>query len=75
MRRGRLLILVALILLLAVAAVYLVLKGRGGSIGGAQETPVALDRQNVVIASQDISRGAAIPENGVILAPFPADSV
>ena len=76
MRRGRLLILVAIVLLLGVAAVYLVINRLGGGGGGgAQETPVALDRQNVVIAGQDISRGAKIPENGVILAPFPADSV
>ncbi len=76
MRRGRLLILVAIVLLLGVAAVYLVINRLGGGGGGgAQETPVALDRQNVVIAGQDISRGANIPENGVILAPFPADSV
>ena len=76
MRRGRILILVAIVLLLGVAAVYLVVNRLGGGGGaGAQETPVAMDRQNVVIAGQDISRGAVIPENGVILAPFPADSV
>jgi len=36
---------------------------------------VALDRQNVVIAAQDISRGAVIPQNGVMLALFPRDSI
>lgn len=76
MRRGRLLILVAIILLLGVAAAFLFLRGVGGGGGGSVPvTPVALDRQNVVIAAQDISRGAVIPENGVILAPFPADAV
>ena len=76
MRRGRTLILIALILLLGVAAAWLFLRGRGsGGGGGAQATPVALDRQNVVIAAQDISRGSVIPENAVILAPFPADAV
>ena len=76
MRRGRLLILVAIILLLGVAAAFLFLRRAGGGSGGAvQATPAALDRQNVVIAAQDISRGAVIPENGVILAPFPADAV
>jgi Flp pilus assembly protein CpaB len=77
MRRGRLLILVAIVLLLGVAAAYLVITklGGGGGGGGAQETPVALDRQNVVIAAQDISRGAVIPENGVMLALFPRDSI
>jgi pilus assembly protein CpaB len=76
MRRGRLLILVAIILLLGVAAAFLFLRGVGGGGGGeVPVTPAALDRQNVVIAAQDISRGAVIPENGVILAPFPADAV
>jgi pilus assembly protein CpaB len=76
MRRGRTLILIALILLLGVAAAWLFLRGRGsGGGGGAEATPVALDRQNVVIAAQDISRGSVIPENAVILAPFPADAV
>jgi pilus assembly protein CpaB len=77
MRRGRLLILVAIILLLGVAAAFLFLRRTGGAGGGegGQATPIAIDRQNVVIAAQDISRGAVIPENGVILAPFPADAV
>jgi Flp pilus assembly protein CpaB len=76
MRRGRMLILVAIVLLLGVAAVFLVMKRLGGGGGGgAQTTPVPLDRQNVVIAGQDISRGAVIPADAVILAPFPADSV
>jgi len=75
MRRGRLLILVAIILLLGVAAAFLFLRGVKPPGGGGQATPIAIDRQNVVIAAQDISRGAVIPENGVILAPFPADAV
>lgn len=74
MRRGRTLILLALILLLGAAAAFLLLRGRGGSTG-AQATPVALDRQQVVIAGQDISRGSVIAANAVILAPFPADAV
>jgi pilus assembly protein CpaB len=77
MRRGRLLILVAIILLLGVAAAFLFLRRAGGGGGGVgvPVTPVAIDRRNVVIASQDISRGAVIPENGVIVVPFPADAV
>jgi len=75
MRRGRLLILVAIILLLGVAAVFLWMRRQTPGPSGVAATPAALDRQNVVIAAQDISRGAVIPENGVILAPFPADAV
>jgi pilus assembly protein CpaB len=74
MRRGRTLILVAAILLLAVVAAWLLLGRHAGATSG-NPTPVALDRENVVIAGQDISRGAVIPANAVILAPFPADSV
>jgi Flp pilus assembly protein CpaB len=77
MRRGRMLILIALVLLFGAAALYLVLKmvGGGGGLGGARATPESPDRVKVVIAAQDIARGSAIPENGVIVSDFPADSV
>jgi len=76
MRRGRLLIMLALILLLGVAAVYLVLRRLSGS-GTAQPegTPAVQDIANIVIAAQDIARGSVIPGDAVISAPFPADSV
>lgn len=78
MRRGRLLILVAIILLLGVAAVFLLLqkiKLPGAGPTAAQGTPLPVDRVQVVIAAQDIARGSKIPDNGVILSPFPADAV
>ena len=78
MRRGRLLILVAIILLLGVAAVFLLLqkiKLPGAGPSAAQGTALPVDRVQVVIAAQDITRGTKIPENGVILSPFPADAV
>lgn len=78
MRRGRLLILVAIILLLGVAAVFLLLqkiKLPGAGPTTAQGTALPVDRVQVVIAAQDITRGSKIPENGVILSPFPADAV
>ncbi len=78
MRRGRLLILVAIILLLGVAAVFLLLqkiKLPGAGPTAAQGTALPVDRVQVVIAAQDITRGSKIPENGVILSPFPADAV
>jgi len=77
MRRGRLLIMLALIMLLGVAAIYLVLRRLGGGGGTAQPegTPVAPDIAYIVIAAQDIARGSVIPPDAVISAPFPADSV
>lgn len=77
MRRGRILILFALILLLGAVAAFLVLSRLGGGgVTTAQETPQAEFREaQIVIAAQDIPRGAAIPSDGVILSPFPADFV
>ncbi len=78
MRRGRLLILVAIILLLGVAAVFLLLQKirlPGAGPSAAQGTALPVDRVNVVIAAQDIARGSKIPDNGVIMSPFPADAV
>lgn len=77
MRRGRILILFALILLLGAVAAFLVLSRLGGgAVTTAQETPQAEFREaQIVIAAQDIPRGAVIPSDGVILSPFPADFV
>ncbi len=76
MRRGRLLILFALILLFGALAVYLVLQSLGGVAGPTvQATPPPAFEGQIVIAAQDISRGAQIPPDGVILSPFPADYI
>ncbi|HET7012188.1 MAG TPA: Flp pilus assembly protein CpaB [Anaerolineales bacterium] len=76
MRRGRLLIMLAFILLMGVAAVYLVLRRLSAPPTTTGEgTPVAPDVAFIVIAAQDISRGSVIPPDAVITAPFPADSV
>ncbi len=78
MRRGRILILFAMVLIFGVVAVYLLL-GRGGGGGGQVTTPegpgIPSDMTQIVIAAQDISRGSVIPDNGVTLAPYPADMV
>ena len=78
MRRGRLLILLALILLgIALAAWFLIGGGGGGDDGEvilAQPTPVPFE-DNIIIAAQNIPRGAVIPNDGVIIAPFPLDMV
>ncbi len=76
MRRGRLLILFALILLFGVAAVYLLLGRRDGAQPPAAGTPAApLDTTTVVIALQDIARGSLIPADAVGLTPWPSDQV
>ena len=78
MRRGRILILFALILLFGVVAVWLLMRGRagGGDGGTAAATPMApQDTTYIVIALQDISRGSLIPADGVGLSPFPRDMV
>lgn len=80
MRRGRIFILLALILLLGAVAAYMVLTRLGGGGGGgpsaqATEGPSFGGEAQIVIAAQDISRGAVIPTDGVILSPFPADFV
>jgi Flp pilus assembly protein CpaB len=74
MRRGRTLILVAIILLLGVAAAFLFLRGRVPT-GGAEATPVDISRVNVVIAAQDISRGAVIQQDALMFVSFPSDAV
>jgi pilus assembly protein CpaB len=78
MRRGRILILFALILLFGVVAVWLLMRGRagGGDGGTTAATPMApQDTTYIVIALQDISRGSLIPADGVGLSPFPRDMV
>lgn len=79
MRRGRILILFALILLFGAVAGFLVLSrlGSGGTSPSPETTqgPAFGGEAQIVIAAQDISRGAVIPQDGVILSPFPADFV
>ncbi len=80
MGRGRILILLALILLLGAAAAFLVLTRLGGGVVPGQEAqategPAFGGEAQIVIAAQDISRGSVIPSDGVILSPFPADFV
>jgi len=75
MRRGRILIVVALILILCVVAAYFVTRGLGQGTGTANETQQAPDVAFIVIAAQDIPRGAEVVPDAVVSAPFPADSV
>jgi pilus assembly protein CpaB len=81
MRRGRILILLALILLLGAVAAFLVLTRLGGGQSAIGPEPEATEgpsfgaEAQIVIAAQDIARGSEIPLDGVILSPFPADFV
>ena len=76
MRRGRVFILIALILLLGAVAAYFLLVGRPSEEPAEEpsaEEVLALRDADIVIAAQDIARGAVIPEDGVIISPYPAD--
>lgn len=76
MRRGRMLILVAMVLLLGVLAAWLVLtRLGGGGGGGAPEAPAAPDIGQIVIAAQDIARGSVVPENALVVSPYPRDLI
>jgi pilus assembly protein CpaB len=77
MRRPRILILFALILLLGAAAAYFLLSAGGGNEPEeVQATPeFASDVVFVAIAAQDIARGAAIPEDGIVMSRMPANMV
>jgi pilus assembly protein CpaB len=72
MRRGRILIVVALILILCVVAAYFVTRG---TVTPPPETQAPQDVAFIVIAAQDISRGAEIVADALVTAPFPADSI
>ena len=76
MRRGRVFILLALILLVGAVAAFLVLGGGGGLGGSAEEptpAPTPVGEAEIVIAAQHIPRGQIIPPEAVIVSPYPAD--
>jgi len=74
MRRGRVFILLALILLLGAAGVYFLLSGIGSREQAPEDiTPTPIGEAEIVIAAQHISRGSIIPQEAVIISPYPAD--
>lgn len=79
MRRGRILILLAFILIIGALAVYLLMRYMAPSDEPptADGTPPVTSGEyvQIVIAAQDIARGALIPQDGVILSPFPRELV
>lgn len=83
MRRGRLLILVGLLLIVVVGGLFLVISLRGGGgeaepAAGAQaqatQAPPA-DLVQVVVAIQDIGRGSEVVEEAITLAPWPREQL
>ena len=74
MRRGRVFILFALILLVGAVAAFLVLGGIGsGDDPEVVAAPTPIGEAEIVIAAQNIARGKLIPPEAVITSPFPAD--
>jgi Flp pilus assembly protein CpaB len=80
MRRGRILILLAMILLIGAVGGFFVIRSLGGG-GGEEQTfqgtpaPEQVFTAQIVFAAQDIPRGSLITEDAVILSPFPANNV
>ena len=76
MRRGRLFILIAMIILLGVAAAYFLLRpGEPADTTLPPEGYVPPDMVYVAIAAQDMPRGSVIPDDGVVFQQMPADLV
>ena len=75
MRRGRMLILVAMVLLLGVLAAFLVLRRFSGGGGAPSEEQAPPDIGQIVIAAQDITRGSVVPENALVVSPYPRDLI
>jgi Flp pilus assembly protein CpaB len=79
MQRGRLLILVGLLLLLGTAALFFVLNRNSASQGAptpaANVPPTQVNLTKIVIAVQPLPRGIAIPAEAVTLANWPANNL
>jgi pilus assembly protein CpaB len=75
MRRGRVFILLALILLVGAVAAFMILGGGGLGASEAEATPfpTPIGEAEIVIAAQHIARGSLIPPEAVISSPYPAD--
>jgi len=79
MRRGRILILLAFVLIFGALAVYLLL-GRssdtgGEPSGGEQPSSGSAPQGMIIMAAQDIQRGTVISVEQVIPTSFPADLI
>jgi len=78
MRRGRIFILLALVIILGVAAAYLLIgrpSGEEEPIPTPEEGYIPSDMVLVVVAAQNIARGSEIPRDAIVLQQMPADLV
>ena len=80
MRRGRILILLAFVLIFGALALYLLLGSFGEStdvptIDGTPMPDVGRDEALIVMAGQDIRRGSVITPEDVSLEAFPTDMI
>jgi Flp pilus assembly protein CpaB len=78
MRRARVLILFAIILLLGAAALYIIISRGGGDEPDPNATPEGVIPSDIVfvaIAAQDIARGTRIPDDGIVMSRMPANMV
>jgi pilus assembly protein CpaB len=69
------LILVAMVLLLGVLAAFLVLRRFSGGGGAPSQEQAPPDIGQIVIAAQDITRGSVVPENALVVSPYPRDLI
>src|SRR5687768_442514 len=85
MRRGRLLILIALLLVLTLAGVFVAFSLNGGlfprpGVGAATEPPIAVTATSepavqIIAAGQTLQRGVVIPTEALIAIPWPTSMV
>ncbi len=75
MRRGRVFILLALLLIFGAAVVFLLLGGIGGEPTPTPEGTPIVREATVILAAQDIPRGALIQGDALYSARFPEDMV
>jgi Flp pilus assembly protein CpaB len=86
MRRGRLLILIALLLVLTLAGIFLAftlnggLFNRGAGVVAATEAPIAVTATTepavqIIAAGQTLQRGVVIPTEALIAIPWPTSMV
>lgn len=82
--RGRVIILIGAIVLLAIVAVVFLMSngddgdeggtGDAGEVGVEEPTPVpVIQTEQIIVAIQDLPRGIKIPEDGVAIVDWPED--